>query len=61
MSGPAGDEQPEYRAFCAYGPHYLEPGCGWGATAETEARAEHLARAHSQGQSHAADYEAVSP
>lgn len=46
-----------YRAFCAYGPHYRAPGCGWEATAESETEAERLAEDHSEGQTHAADYE----
>lgn len=48
-----------YRAFCAYGPHYREPGCGWEQYANTETEAKRLADEHAKGQTHAADYERV--
>ena len=46
-----------YRAFCAYGPHYAEPGCGWEAVVDSETEAERLAKNHSKFQTHEADYE----
>ncbi len=52
---PGGD----YRVFCAYGPHYREPGCGWEADADSEAEAEELVDQHSNGNTHIADYEEV--
>ena len=46
-----------YRVFCAYGPHYREPGCGWETVVDSEAEAQRLEARHTEGQTHTADYE----
>lgn len=46
-----------YRVFCAYGPHYREPGCGWEAFVDSEVEARLIGERHARGQTHATDYE----
>lgn len=46
-----------YRVFCAYGPLYRAPGCGFETAVESETEAQRVAEKHGEGQTHAADYE----
>jgi len=45
-----------YRVFCAYGPAYRAPGCGWERFADSEEEAERLVQRHEEGRKCVADY-----